>query len=63
VPLPQLEGDVVDEEFVAGNGQAVLRIEVLEVCKLAGELVPQARVGEDVSVTLTFAGLYERPDD
>ena len=48
VPFLQLEGDVVDEEFVAGNGQAVLGIEVCEVRELFGELVAQAWVGEDL---------------
>ena len=34
VPFLQLEGDVVDEQFVAGNGQPVLGIEVCEVREL-----------------------------
>lgn len=44
VPFLQLEGDIVDEQFVAGNGQAVLGIEVREVRELVGELVAQVRV-------------------
>ena len=38
VPFLQLAGDVVDEEFVAGKGQAVLGIEVREVREFVGEL-------------------------
>jgi len=63
MPFLQLEGDVVDEQFVAGNRQAVLGIEVFEVRELVGELVAQARVGEDFPVTVAFAALYERRDE
>ena len=45
----QLDGDVADEEFVAGNGQAVLGIEVCEVRELVCELVAQAWIGEDLA--------------
>lgn len=63
VSFLQLEGDVVDEEFVAGNGQAVPGIEVCEVCELVGELAAQAWVGEDLPVTVAFAALHERRDE
>jgi hypothetical protein len=63
VPSLQFEGDVADEEFVAGYGQAVLRIEVCEVRELVCELVSQAWVGEDLPVTVTFAALHERRDE
>src|SRR5437588_553543 len=62
VPFLQLESDVVDEEFVAGNGQAVLRIEVREVREFVGKLSAQTRVGEDLPVTVAFAAPHERPD-
>ena len=62
VPFLQLKGDVVDEEFVAGNGQTVLGIEVCEVRELAGELVAQAWIGQDLPVTVAFAALHERRD-
>jgi len=63
VPFLQLEGDVVDEQFVAGNGQPVLGIEVCEVRELVGELVARARAGEDLSVTVAFAAPHERRDE
>ncbi len=56
-------GDVVDEEFVAWNVEAVLRIEVCEMRELVGELVAQARVREDLPVTVAFAALHERRDE
>ena len=56
----QLAEDVVDEEFVARNRQAVLGIEVFEVRELVDELVAQAWIGEDLPVTVAFASLYER---
>ena len=52
VPSLQLAGDVVDEEFVARNRQAVLGIEVFEVRELVDELVAQAWVREDLPVTV-----------
>src|SRR5258708_34462528 len=45
VPFLQLESDVVDEEFVAGHGQAGLRIEVLEVRGIGGNLAARAALG------------------
>jgi hypothetical protein len=33
------------------------------VRELVGELVAQARVGEDFPVTVAFAALYERRDE
>ena len=63
VSFPQLDCDVVDEEFVAGNGQAVLGIEVREVCELVSKLVAQARVGKDLPVTVAFAALHERRNE
>jgi hypothetical protein len=63
VPSLQLEGDVVDEEFVAGNGQTVLGIEVCEVREFVDELVAQAWVGEDLTVTIAFTALHERRDE
>lgn len=62
VPFLQLKGDVVNEEFVAGNGQAVLGIEVCEVRELAGEFVTQAWIGQDLPVTIAFAPLHECRD-
>src|SRR5439155_15374185 len=41
VPFLQLDCNVVDEEFIAGKGQAVLGIEVCEVRELVGKLVAQ----------------------
>jgi len=63
VPFLQLEGDVVDEQFVARNGQAVLGIEICEVRELVGELVAPARVGDDLPVTVAFAALHKRRDE
>jgi hypothetical protein len=63
VPFLQLDCDVIDEEFVAGNGQAVLGIEVCEVRELVGELVTQAWVGEDLPVTVPFTALHECRDE
>ena len=59
MPFLQLEGDVVDEQFVSGNGQAVPGIEFFEVRELVCELVAQVRVGEDFLVTVAFAALHE----
>jgi hypothetical protein len=63
VPFLQLEGDVADEEFVVGNGQAVLGIEVREVREFVDELSAQARVREDFPITVALAALHERPDE
>jgi len=62
-PFLQFLGDVVDEELVAGDGQAKLGIEVGEVRELVGELVAQAWVGEYLPVTVAFAALHERRDE
>ncbi len=62
-PFLQFLGDVVDEELVAGNGQAELGIEVCEVRKLVGELVAQAWVREYLPVPVAFAALHERRDE
>jgi hypothetical protein len=63
VPSLQFDGDVIDGEFVASEGQAVLEIEVREVRKLAGELAAQARVGKHFSVTIPFAAFHEGRDE
>ena len=61
--LLQLKGDVVDKELIAGNGNAIFRIEVFEVRKLVGELVAQAWVREDLPVAIAFASLHECGDE
>lgn len=43
-PLLQLKSDVIDKELIAGNGNAIFRIEIFKVRKLVDELVPQAWV-------------------
>jgi hypothetical protein len=63
VPFLQLAGYVVDEEFVAGNGQTVLGIEVCEVREPVGELVAQAWVGDKLPVTVAFAAFHKCPDE
>jgi hypothetical protein len=63
VPFPQLDGDVVDKEFVAGNGQPVLGIEIREVREPSYEFVTQTRVGENFPVTVAFVALHERSDE
>ena len=63
VPFFQLDCYVVDEEFVAGNGQGELGIEVCEVREPLGEFVAQTWVGEDLPVTVAFAALHERRDE
>jgi hypothetical protein len=62
VPFLQLEGVVVDNEFVARNGQMVLGNEVCDMRELVRELVAQAWVGEDIPVTVAFAALHKRGD-
>jgi len=62
VPFLQLNGDVLDEKFVAGNRNAVLGIEVCEVRELVGELVAQSCVGENLPVTVAFVPLHEGRD-
>ena len=62
-PFLQFLSDVVDEELVAGNGQAELGIEVREVRELVTELVAQAWFREYLPVTVAFAALHERRDE
>jgi hypothetical protein len=59
VALLQLESDVVDAQFAADTGHAVLGVEICEMRKLTRELMAQARVGEDLPVTVAFAALKE----
>ena len=59
----QLKGGVIDKKFVAWNRNAVLRIEVSEVCELICELVAQAWAREDLPVAVAFVPLHERLDD
>jgi hypothetical protein len=50
-PLLQLTNKLAGGELVAGNGDAVFGIEVREVSEHAGELVAQARVGNELNCT------------
>lgn len=60
VPFLQLDYDILDEQFVAGNWQSELGIEVGEVRQLVGKLVAQTWVGEDLPLTVSFIELHER---
>src|SRR5579863_3546784 len=59
VPFLQLSCDVVNEELVAGNRQAVLSIEIVEVRELARELATEAWVGENLPITLALVPLHK----
>jgi hypothetical protein len=52
-----------ERSFVARNGQTVLGIEVSKMSELASELVPQARIGQDLPVSVAFASLDERREE
>jgi hypothetical protein len=39
LPFLQLAGDVIYKEFIAGDGQSILWVEVCEVSELVGELM------------------------
>jgi hypothetical protein len=63
VTFPQLNRDVVNEELAAGDGQAISGIEIREVRELAGKSAALARIGEDLTVAIAFATLYERHNE
>ena len=63
MPFPQLDCDVLDEEFIAGNRQSILGVEVREMRELVGEFVAQAWIGKNLPLTVAFAALHERSNE
>ena len=60
MPSHQLLLDVIGEEFVAGNGKPVLRIEIFEMRQLGCEFMAQPWIRENLAIAIALIALYER---
>jgi hypothetical protein len=59
----ELDTDVLDEELVRRDRQAVSGINIFEVSKLVDEFAAQSRLGNKLAIAIPFAALDEGRDE